>query len=63
MPTRASSVSSTGNLEGEAEGEDQPHHQRDVFADLGQQLERRVVRGAYGLEADEELPRPHGSIT
>src|SRR4051794_34717601 len=28
-----------GKLEGDAEGKDQRHHQRQIFADLGQQLD------------------------
>src|SRR3546814_16794302 len=41
-------------LEGDAEGEDQGHHQRQVFADPGFHLDRNAVGSAGRLEAAEE---------
>src|SRR5579883_1413415 len=51
-------------LEGDAEGEDQGHHQRQIFADLGQELDLRGVRAARLLHAEREADqhRQHHEI-
>ncbi len=43
-------------LEGDAEGEDQLHHQVEVFADPRQQLDRHAAAAGRVLEAGEEPP-------
>ena len=44
-------------LEGDAEGEDQLHHQVEILADAGLELDRQLARArGRGLEAQEEVP-------
>ena len=42
------------HLEGQAEGEDQRHHEIEIVADLGHQFDAERALAALGLETEEE---------